>query len=262
MAKLTKRSIDALRPDGTDRLLWDDELPGFGVRVFPSGIKSYLIQYRAKGRTRRLTLGAHGVLTAKQARDSARRQLLAVAGGADPSEDRRKMRHADTVEQFADRYLERHVRLHKKPSSRREDEQILKTRILPALGKRKVIDVTRADVQRLHHGMQDVPYHANRTLALLSKMMNLAEKWGIRPDNTNPCRHVERYHEKKRQRFLSAAELAALGKVLGEVERERVEWPSVVPAIRLLIFTGARVSGDPHPEVGVGGLRTWLPEPA
>jgi integrase len=102
--------------------------------------------------------------------------------------------------------------------------------------------VTRADVQGLHHGMKDTPYHANRTLALLSKMMNLAERWGIRPDGTNPCRHVERYREKKRQRYLSAVELAELGQVLAKVERERVEWHSVVPALRLLIFTGARVS--------------------
>ena len=134
------------------------------------------------------------------------------------------------------------VRPHKKPGSIREDEAILKNHILPALGAHKVAAVTRADVQRLHHSMKATPYHANRTVALLSKMMNLAEKWGIRPDNTNPCRHVERYREQKRQRFLSAAELAELGKVLAAVERERVEWHSVVPAIRLLIFTGARVS--------------------
>jgi integrase len=240
--RLTKRTVDALRANGRDVIYFDGELPGFGLRVKPSGVKSYLIQYRTKGRTRRFTVGAHGVLTAEQARKRARKQLLRVNDGADPSEEQRQTRKAETVGELCERYLEHHARVHKKPSSIRGDEVMLKTRILPALGKRKVGDVTRADVQRLHHTMKDTPYQANRTLALLSKMMNLAERWGIRPDGTNPCRHVERYREKRRQRYLSAAELAELGKVLAKVERECVEWHSVVPALRLLIFTGARTS--------------------
>jgi integrase len=89
--------------------------------------------------------------------------------------------------------------------------------------------------------MKDMPYQANRMRALMSKMMNLAERWGLRRDGSNPCRHVTKYRESGRERFLSAAELAKLGGVLREVERERVEVPSVVPAIRLLLFTGARV---------------------
>jgi len=239
---LTKRSVEAARANGADAWLWDDDLPGFGVRVFPSGVKSYLIQYRAKGRTRRATLGTHGVLTAEQARARARRLLLAVKDGADPAEEKRQARKAETVSELSERYLEHHARVHKKPSSVRSDEVILTTRILPVLGKRKVTDITRADVQKLHHGMKDTPYQANRTLALVSKMMNLAERRGIRPDGTNPSRHVERYHEKKRRRYLSAAELAELGKVLAKIERERVESHGVEPALRLLIFTGARVS--------------------
>lgn len=88
--------------------------------------------------------------------------------------------------------------------------------------------------------MRATPYAANRMLALLSKIMNLAEKWGARPDGSNPCRHVERFKEKRRQRFLAPAELVELGKVLAATERENVEHPSVVPALRLLLFTGAR----------------------
>ena len=91
------------------------------------------------------------------------------------------------------------------------------------IGRRLVTEVDRNQVTRLHQKLKHSPYMANRCLAVLSHMMNCAEKWGLRPDGTNPCRHVERYREQKRQRFLSAAELAELGKVLSEVERERVD---------------------------------------
>jgi len=122
----------------------------------------------------------------------------------------------------------------------RNDRLLLKHHLEPAFRNRKIAEITREDVSRLHQSLKAHPYAANRALALLSKMMNLAEKWGLRPDGSNPCRHVERFKEKRRQRFLSAAELLELGKVLATVERENVEHRSVVPAIRLLLFTGAR----------------------
>jgi integrase len=242
MPKLTKRVVDKISANGPEAFYWDDELPGFGLRVKPSGRRSYLVQYRAKGRTRRFTLGPHGVLTAKQARERARKLLASVRDGGDPSAERKHARQAETVAELGKRYLETHAENHKKPGSLYNDRLFLKAFIGPVLGTRKVADVTTADVQRLHANLHKTPYQANRVLALLSTIFNLAEKWGLRPNNSNPCRHIQRYHEKKRQRFLSAAELAELGKVLAEVERERVEWHSVVPAIRLLIFTGARLS--------------------
>jgi integrase len=239
--KLTKRAVDAVRSDSSDVFEWDGELPGFGLRVKPSGRKSYLIQYRADGRTRRVTLGPHGVLTAEQARERAARLLSGVRDGANPSEERATARATETVSELCDRYLEHYARVHKKVSSIRSDESLIAKYIRPAFGKLKVPAVERADVQRLHHSMKDMPYQANRMRALMSKMMNLAERWGLRRDGSNPCRHVTKYRESGRERFLSAAELAKLGGVLREVERERVEVPSVVPAIRLLLFTGARV---------------------
>ena len=114
--------------------------------------------------------------------------------------------------------------------------------VLPAIGKRKVTEVTRADVLRLHHSLRATPYEANRTLALISKMMNLAEAWGLRTDGTNPCRHVKRYEEKKRERFLSAVELARLGEALSEAERTQAVSGSVIAAIRLLLMTGCRLN--------------------
>jgi len=239
--KLTKRAVDGVRASEDEVFVWDSELPGFGLRIMPSGRKTYLVQYRADGRTRRVALGPHGVFTAEQARERAARLLSDVRDGGNPSERRAAARATETVSELCDRYLEHHARIHKKPASVRADETLIRNTIRPELGKLKVPAVERADVQRIHHAMKATPYHANRMLALVSKMMNLAEQWGIRRDGSNPCRHIKKYREKPRERFLSAAELAKLGAVLRDVEHERVELPSVVPAIRLLLFTGARV---------------------
>ena len=103
-------------------------------------------------------------------------------------------------------------------------------------------EVSRADIAQLHHSMRKSPIAANRVIALLSKMFNLAEKWGLREDGTNPCRHIEKFKENKRERFLSEAELASLAEVLEDAEHTRTEMPSVIAAIRLLLFTGARLS--------------------
>ena len=121
-------------------------------------------------------------------------------------------------------------------------------------------DVTRADVDRFKRAVKEGktardrkpdqrggatvtggPGVANRCLALLSKMFNLAERWGWRPEGSNPCRHVDKYRENRRERFLSEAELARLGDVLTDAERNGSESPYVVAAIRLLVFTGARL---------------------
>ena len=255
--KLTKRAVDGLRaPADKDAVCWDDDLRGFGLRLKPSGVRSYLIQYRVNGRSRRFTIGKHGELTPEQARDMARKHLGHVREGGDPAAEREFARQAETVAELCDRYLKHHAEVRKKSTSLRNDRANIRDYIEKSLGGRKVADITRADVVKLHHTFKDRPYAGNRVLALLSKMMNLAEKWGIRPDGSNPCRHVEKFKERKRQRFLLGAELASLGKVLAEVERERrafvatkkkpqgviIEHPSAVPCIRLLLFTGARLS--------------------
>jgi integrase len=240
--RLTKREVDRTSSKGGDTFVWDAEVPGLGLRVRTNGRKLFVFQYATRGRTRRMSLGEVGELTAEGARDRARALRQQVKDGGDPAADRDDARRAETVAQFCDRFLKQHVEVKNKPATDRCYRSLIDGVIRPELGTRKLTDVTRADVQRLHHKLKDTPYAANRLLAVLSKMMNLAERWGVRSDNSNPCRHVERFREKRRQRFLSAVELAELGKVLVEVGRERVEWHSVVPAIRLLIFTGARVS--------------------
>ena len=241
MPKLTKRFVDSLKPvQEREVLVWDEIVKGFGLRIYPGGAKGYFVQYRAKGRTRRLALGRHGVLTADQARRLAQDALARVRAGADPAEDRRRAAQGSTVAELAERYLTEHARTKKKRSSAETDARNLRLHVLPRLGRRLAADVSRADLSALRHAMRATPGAANRVLALVSKMFSLAERWGLRPDGSNPARHIERFPERKMQRFLSARELARLGDVLTEMERSGTEPLETVAAVRILILTGAR----------------------
>lgn len=243
MHNITKRLVETFKPGTTEVFLWDAELKGFGVRIKPSGVRTYLVQYRTKaGGTRRYALGRHGPLTAEEARRRAKGKLGEVADGKDPSRLRKASRTGETVADLCKRYMAVHAEAKKKARSIDQDRRMIDRFIEPELGMRKITEVDRADVLKLHHRLRDTPYQANRVLALLSKMFNLAERWGDRKDASNPCRHVEKFDEAKRERFLSAVELALLGDVLIEAERTNAELSAVVAAIRLLIFTGCRLS--------------------
>jgi integrase len=240
-ARLTKRVVEGVAPGDRDVILWDGELRGFGCKVTPTGRRTYLLYYRtADGQQRKPAIGTHGAITCEQAREIARRMLAEVAVGGDPKAAERARRSAPTISELADRFLAEHAATKKRSSSLRMDKINLNLHVLPALGRLKVKDVTRADIAELHHGMRSKPGAANRVLALLSKMFNLAERWGLRPDHSNPCRHVERYAERKLERFLSGEELARLGTALAEAERNGREMPSAIAAVRLLACTGAR----------------------
>ena len=241
--RITKRSVDALRigTDGAETVLWDTELRGFGVRVQRGGTKSYILHYRAGfGRgapLRKWTIGKHGSpWTPDTARAEARRLLGLVKTGGDPAADKSKSKGAPTIAELAERFLSEHARAKRKASTAFEYERLLNRVVLPALGKRRVGDVTKADISKLHHDLREAPYQANRALGALSKMFSLAEAWGLRPENSNPCRHIEKFKERKRERMLSPAELARLGDALAAYHGS----PYVVAAIKLLVFTGAR----------------------
>ena len=240
MQKLTKRVVEAAesRPKMYD--IFDSQIPGFSIRILPSGTRSFSVMYRFRGRRWRVKLGRCGVVTPEEARKRAIDVLARVERGENPAADKRTERQATTVADLADRFEKEHIVVRLKPSSAAMYRCFLRLFILPAFGDRKVIDVTRTDVARLHHELCDKPYEANRTLAVISKMFNLAELWGLRPDGSNPCRHVNKYPEEKRERYLSVNELMRLGKVLDQCERERLEDQSAIDAIRLLIFTGCR----------------------
>lgn len=240
--KITKRTVDALKPkNGKAVVLWDDELIGFGVQVLASGRKTYLVQYYLGRRKSRFALDSHGVLTPDEARAEARKVLLDVRAGIDPVARRRAERRGLKVNDALDRYLEEHAKPHKRETSVESDTLIIDNHIRPALGTAGVRDVTRQQIQRIHAAMAGTPVAANRTLALLSKLFNLCELWGLRPDGTNPCRHVKRYPEEKRRRYLSDDELIRLGAALRSEEKAGAD-PYALAALRLLLFTGARRS--------------------
>lgn len=242
MSKLTKRVIETASSGSKESYIWDNSVPGFGLRVMPSGRKSYVVQYRAGRRSRRITLGSASVITPDQARTRAIAIISEVRSGKDPAADRDAERNALLVSELAQRFDEQHIAIRIKESTAREYRRNLRRFILPAIGRMKVTEVTRADIAKFHHDLRHIPYQANRCLEIISKMFNLAEVWGFRADGSNPRRHLQKYPEKKRERYLSPAELKRVGEVLREVEAEGRELASAVLAIRLLIYTGCRLS--------------------
>ena len=243
VSRLTKRTVDNASRGERDTYVWDNEVSGFGLKVTPKGRKVYLVQYRLggrKGRTRRVTIGQHGVFTPDEARTEAKRLLGLVAAGIDPAETRDKAKAEKTVGVLLEQFLVEHADAKLKASTAEEYRRLARLYVLPAFQHRRISYVKRAHVAAFHHGLKDKPYQANRSLALLSKFFNWCEKHGLRADGTNPCRHVEKYKEHRRERFLSEAELASLGQALATAENEKSATPWVIAAIRLLTLTGAR----------------------
>ena len=241
MPKLTKRVIDAAEIQAAEYFIWDDELPGFALRVLPSGRKGYIVQYRAGRRSRRMSLGPSTVLTCEQARTRAIGIIAAARNGDDPAAERDAERKTITVKELAERFDKEHVSVRVKETTAKGYRRLIDRTILPALGRHRVTEVTRADIAKLHHDLRHIPYEANRCLEVMSKMFSLAEMWGLRPDGSNPRKHIKKYAEEKRERFLSPAELKRVGDVLREMEDEGIELSSAIAAARLLILTGCRL---------------------
>ena len=241
MTKITKRSVESLKARDKDYFVWDEDMACFGVRVMRSGVKSYVVQYRTGGRTRRNAFSRVGTMTPDDARKHARELLVAVDQGKDPVGDLTAHRRSPTVADICDRFLDQYVSVRCKPTTQKEYARSVELFIKPRLGTFKMIDVKRADVAQLHHDLREIPYQANRTLGVLSKLFNLSEIWGLRLDGSNPCRHVRKYAERKRERYLGFEEFQQLGRVLAAAERDGSQPQPVIDAIRLLILTGARL---------------------
>ena len=239
MPKLTKRHIDTLPAREKEYFVWDDQLKGFGVRVYPNGGKRYIAQAFRRGKTIRVQIGRYEALPFEKAKTRAREAIADIDDGRNPNKEKESERLAPTVAQLGERFLEEYVPQHCKPRTQVEYRHAVSRYIVPALGPIKLAALARDDVAALHHEMRDKPYQANRTLGVISKMMNLAEAWGLRPDRSNPCYHIRKYRERKRERFLTTEELARLGKAL---DGEEPLAPAAATAFRLLLYTGARLS--------------------
>lgn len=241
-------------PKGKD-LRWDEEIPGFYVRVFPSGTKTFGFKYRFRGRAREITLGTYGVLTLPQARDMARNLKVQAAAGGDPLKERKRRNEGKTFADLAKTYLERHA---SQKRSGDDDSAMLRLHLLPKLGTAPLATIDRGDIARLHHKIGKKkeptatgprkganwkkgqstggPAVANRVLSLLSKMFNLAKAWGYLPDAApNPATGIDRFKEVPRERFLTAEEMKA---VAAEIDKQAN--PFVRAALWIYLFSGSR----------------------
>jgi integrase len=257
--RLTKKRVDAMQPG---ELLWDADVKGFGVRD-QGGRKAYVLKARINGRQRWLTIGSHGApWTVETARQEAQRLWGDIRRGLDLAALRADRNDQPTVADLAERYLSHYAAGRKKPSSIYDDRRNLRNHILPLLGQEKVSAVARERIEEVKRAIADGatsrpanktikhcsavvrggPIAANRCLALLSKLFNLAESWQLRPRGSNPVTDIARYPERRRQRFLSRAELARVFAVLDRHAVEGLTDLFALAAIRLYLFTGARLS--------------------
>lgn len=241
--KLTKTAVDAAAPRARDYELRDTMIPGFLVKITPAGRKIFMVAYVAhNGQRRKPAIGRYGEVTVEQARNIAQDWLAQVRRGIDPSMERAAARRAPTVKQLFERFMTDYSESRNKPSTVRSNRGYGKRHITPILGHLKVPDVTRSDISNLMKKLAKSPTNANRVLAVLRKMFNMAEVWGLRPDGTNPCRHVPKYPERGKTRLITDAELRTLFEYLDRAETERLEHPFILLAIRLQFEFAARMS--------------------
>jgi integrase len=265
MPKLTKRVVEDAETRPVEYFIWCDELPGFGVRIYPSGKRSYLVQYRAEGRSRRAKIGLHGRLTAEEARREAMGLLGHVAKGGDPAEERATRRATMTVRELCDRYMraaDNGLILGKKGSPKKSstllrDQSRIDRHILPLLGNRKLADLSRADVTRF---MRDVAAGktalvektgklrgkaiveggagaAARTMGLLGGILSFAVSEGV--IQANPVHGVKRPADQKRTARLDPEGYRRLGLALEKMAAEGGN-EAAITAVWLLAMTGCR----------------------
>jgi len=266
--QITKRVVDRLKARAGEYTIWDARLPGFGVRVRPSGSKSYVVVYRAgAGRgapIRRFTVASVGKIAPEAAKREAKAVLGAVAHGKDPAADKTAERGALTVAKLADRFMAEHVEQKRKPGTVVFYRHLLDKIICPELGTAKADKVTRGAVAKLHGRLKATPFQANRVLAVIGSMYVFGSRIGAVPEGYNPSQRIEKFKEHRRERFLTGEELERLGTAIREAETIGLPWDvnetvptakhlaksdkrftkiglSTAAALRLLLFTGCRL---------------------
>ncbi|MEN8237505.1 MAG: site-specific integrase [Pseudomonadota bacterium] len=233
--KLTKRVVESVSPDSSkQKFLWDTEITGFGVRIYPTGRKMYFFQYRNQHKTtKKIKIGVHGNITTEQAREAAKELAIKASMGKDPAAESKSQKSSPTMTDLARDYMKLHALEEKNSKSIINDRCMLKNHILKEFDSKKVREVTTRDIQVLRVKLSDKRVASNRVLSLLHKMFNLAIQWEWCTDN--PVSGVKKYKENKRTRWLQDDELKKLMDVLDSYHNQTMS-----NIIRLLLLTGAR----------------------
>lgn len=238
MTRLTDQIVKkALPPVRGQAMFWDDEIKGFGLRVTPGGAKSFILDYRADGRQRRITIGASPDWTVAAAREAAKKLKREVDNGSDPMGDRHDERNAATMAELWEKYEREHLG-QKSDRSQADEKSMWKNIILPRFGKMKLTSITASEIDSLHRDITNIrktPVRANRVIEVLRKAFNLAIRWKWLKEN--PVTGVRRNPEEKRDRYLNKQEISALVTALNEHKEQ-----DSANAIKLLMLTGARKS--------------------
>lgn len=254
--RITKRWVDQVQPTDKDVFYWDDSLKGFGLKVTKGGKKNFVLQARLNGDVKRFTIGQYGQpWSPDQARQTALEMLADVGRGIDPTSEKKAKRGQPTMSDLAKRYLEDGMG-HKKTSTKDIEGGFIRRHILPLLGRRKVAELTKSDLQKFLQQVADGktavdektkargraivkggPGAANRSMDLLASMLTYAVELEWRADN--PAKGVKKFKLKKHDRYLNAEELDRLGNALRAAEVDGVS-QFTLAAIRFLLLSGCR----------------------
>ena len=239
---LSKRVVDALPVPGRETVYWDRELPGFGVRVHPSGAKVYMVHKRSGGKSRRVTIGDHKVWPLEAARREAGEIIARLRKGETPGRPGADspLASGPTIAELAELYMTEHVAKRCKPTTARSCRYILDKFLLPQFGARRLGEITPDQVATLHYRLSETPTMANQVISLLSRLFHMAAASGDAPPGGNPCRFTKKYPTRSCERFLSEQEFERLGALLRELETAGRISKSAAAALRLLMYTGCR----------------------
>lgn len=299
--RLNQTAAERLKPRARAYVHRDETPPGFGCRVTPNGIRSWVFEYRPGGgrgaSTRRMTLGRVDALPYSKARKEAERLYYRTRLGEDPAGARDSQRAAATVDALIARYMAEEIKPKRKPGTVAYYAKLFRNHIAPALGRKRAVEVTYSDIAKLHRAIgAHAQVTANRAVALVSSLYSWAGRAGEVPRGTKPARDVSRFREQARTRYLSGEEIARLGATLtlaetkglpayeGESKHNRrpenrrlILSPHATGAIRLLLLTGCRLReilslqwadvGFEHglltlPDSKTGSRPVWLSAPA
>jgi integrase len=244
MPKITKKIIESAAFQQKKYYIWDTDVKGFGCLIYPSGKKTYVYYYYTKGGIRKkeyVKIGLHGSITCELAREVARGWAGDLARGIDPKERKKEEIQSIKFQDFFQIFTERHRLIEHKKSSINRDNYRIKNHILPFFGNMKMNEITEKDIVRFKDHLKHIPVTYNRSMNLIQKALSLAELWDFRPKNTNPCRGIKKYPEKKKERFLTNEELEKLDSILKEQEALGATSPYSLAAIRMLLYTGCRL---------------------